>query len=397
MAEVLSSGTESGAPRRHRPGGHRHRTGLLAAALLAAGAAVLAVEAGGDRPRAAPPSVPYRLDPAPAPAVFRLDGDPGTGPAGVRMLIGGRQPGVLDTGTGAVAPLPVPAVPGDVAELDHAGGTTTVLLHSASRLRSRAFAFWPGGTGAGLGRAVDVLPLRDGGVLAEDCSGPGDIGPCTLTAYGRAGAKGWTRTVPRKLDLIRDTPYGLVTGVDEDDVGRLVRLEDARSGAVHRIVGRVHAVLGADDRQVVFTAVACGSECELTVADLDGGSFRVLPRNPGIPAVAAFSRDGRRLAVGYAGMPVEDRSASAQRDGRVAVIELTGADRWQLVPELTTGAASTALPVWAPDGRLLLAVPTTGVGSGRVVAWRPGAARVTILPVQLTGFYGTPGLAAALT
>jgi hypothetical protein len=29
-----------------------------------------------------------------------------------------------------------------------------------------------------------------------------------------------------------------------------------------------------------------------------------------------------------------------------------------------------------------------------VVAWRPGAARVTILPVGLTGFYGTPGLAA---
>ena len=96
-------------------------------------------------------------------------------------------------------------------------------------------------------------------------------------------------------------------------------------------------------------------------------------------------------------MPVEDRSASAQRDGRVAVIDVTRTDRWQLVPELTTGAASTALPVWAPDGRLLLAVPTTGVGSGRVVAWTPGAARVTILPVRLTGFYGTPGLAAGLT
>jgi hypothetical protein len=79
------------------------------------------------------------------------------------------------------------------------------------------------------------------------------------------------------------------------------------------------------------------------------------------------------------------------------VIELTPAGRWQAVPELTTGAASTALPVWAPDGRLLLAVPTSGGGSGRVVAWTPGAARVTILPVRLTGFYGTPGLAAALT
>jgi hypothetical protein len=31
-----------------------------------------------------------------------------------------------------------------------------------------------------------------------------------------------------------------------------------------------------------------------------------------------------------------------------------------------------------------------------VVAWRPGTPRVTILPVGLTGFYGTPGLAAPL-
>jgi hypothetical protein len=72
-------------------------------------------------------------------------------------------------------------------------------------------------------------------------------------------------------------------------------------------------------------------------------------------------------------------------------------DRVQLVPELTTGPASTALPVWSPDGRLLLAVPTDGAGSGRVVAWKPGTPRVTILPVGLTGFYGTPGLAAPLS
>jgi hypothetical protein len=75
----------------------------------------------------------------------------------------------------------------------------------------------------------------------------------------------------------------------------------------------------------------------------------------------------------------------------------SGFDRLRLVPELSTGAASTALPVWSPDGRLLLAVPTDGAGSGRVVAWKPGTPRVTILPVGLTGFYGTPGLAAPLS
>jgi hypothetical protein len=284
-----------------------------------------------------------------------------------------------------------------VADLDHAGGTTTVLVHNVSRLRSRAFALWPGGKAVPLGRAVDLLPMRDGGVLAEDCSGPGYVGPCTLTAYGRGGARGWQRTVPQKLDLVRDTPYGLLVGAEKDDAGRLVRLEDARSGAVYRIIGPAYAVLGADDRRVVFTAAACGPGCELTLADLAGGPSRVLPGDPGIPAVAAFSRDGARLAVGYAGLPVENRSGATRRDGRVAVIDLTGAGRWQWAPELTTGTDSTALPVWAPDGRLLLVVPTTGVGSGRVVVWTPGAARLTILPVRLTGFYGMPGLVAGLT
>jgi hypothetical protein len=395
MADVLSSGPASAEAGCRRPRSHRRRTTLLAAVLVAAGAVVLAVEAGGDPD--GPTLPPARRGPPPPAAVYRLDGDPGTGPAGVRMLIGGRHPGVLDTGTGRIAALPVPALPGDLAELHHAGGTTTVLLHDASRLRSRAFTVRRNGTAVPLGRPIDVLPMRDGGVLAEDCSGPGYIGPCTLTAYGPSGDKGWSRTVPLKLDLIRDTPYGLLVGADEDDEGTLVRLEDPQSGAVYRIMGSAAAVLGADDRQVVFTPGACRSECELVVAALDGRSSRILLADPGIPAVAAFSRDGRWLAVGYSGMSVNDGNASARRDGHVAVIDVARDGRWQPVPELTTGLASTALPVWAPGGRLLLAVPTTALGSGRVVVWTPGARRVTILPVPLTGFYGTAGLAAGLT
>jgi hypothetical protein len=313
------------------------------------------------------------------------------------MLVGGQQPGVLDTGTGRLAALPVPVARGDVAELDHAGGTTTALLHNATRLRSRAFAIGPSGKAVRLGRVLDLLPLRDGGVLTEDCVDAWSAGPCTLTGYGATGTIGWRRTVPGQLDLIRDTPYGLVVDAYQGDGGGLVRLEDARSGAVYRVIGGTCAVLGADDRQVVFVQAGCGSDSELTLADLDSGSSRSLPESPGTPAVAAFSGDGHRLAIGYAGMLPDESSASPQRDGSVVVVDLTRADRWQVVPNLTTGAASTALPVWSPDGRLLLAVPTDATGSGRVAAWRPGAGRITILPVGLTGFYGTPGLVAALT
>jgi hypothetical protein len=113
--------------------------------------------------------------------------------------------------------------------------------------------------------------------------------------------------------------------------------------------------------------------------------------------VAAFSADGRRIAIGYAGMYAEDVSPSPQRDGYVQVIDQDRSDFWQEVPDLTTGPASTALPVWAPDGRLLLVVPTDGDGSGRVAMWEPDAPRITLLPVGLTGFYGLPGLAAPLS
>ena len=404
---MLSSGPETGGPSR----GRRRWTTPLAGVLVAAAAAYLAVHTGGgtgtDRPPAAersldvrvrPPPNPFRTGPPPPIARYQLDGVPGVGPAGVRMLVGGRDPGVLDAGTGRLAALPIPKGLGDVAELDHAGGTTTVLLHNANRLRARAVALGRGGTAASLGQVLDLVPMRDGTVLAEDCDGAGGTGPCTLTGYAATGAVRWKRSVPRQLDLVRDTPYGLLVRAYQGDVGGVVRLEDPRTGAVYRVIGRTYAVLGADDRQVVFVPAACGSDCDLTLADLDDSTSRFLPENPGNPLVAAFSRDGRRLAIGFAGMLPDDPSSSPQRDGYVAVLDLDPSfDHVQLVPELTTGPASTALPVWSPDGRLLLAVPTDGAGSGRVVVWKPGTPRVTILPVGLTGFYGTPGLAAPLS
>ncbi len=406
---MLSSGPEPGGP----PPARRRWTVPLAAALVAVAAAYLAVHAGGgtgpDGPRAAEPSprptvpaatgapVPVPTGPAPTLARYRLDGDRGPGPSGVRILVGGRQPAVLDAGTGRLAPLPVPTGPADVAELDHAGGTTTAVLHNPNRLRARAVAVGRAGRAAALGQVLDALPLRDGSVLAEDCSDPSGAGPCTLTGYAATGAVRWRRTAPRPLDLVRDTPFGLLVRTFESQGGGVVRLEDPRSGAAYRVIGRTYAVLGADDRQVVFAPAACGSECELILADLADGSSRFLPGNPGYPTVAAFSRDGRRLAIGYAGMLPDDPSGGPQRDGHVVVVDQARSDLWQLVPKLSTGPNSTALPVWAPDGRLLLAVPTDGAGSGRVVAWTPGAPRVTILPVGLTGFYGVPGLAAPLS
>ena len=360
-----------------------------------------------DRPSAAEPSLDVRVRPAPNPARtgppppiarYQLDGVPGVGPAGVRMLVGGREPGVLDAGTGRLAALPIRTGLGDVAELDHAGGTTTVLLHNANRLRARAVALGRDGRAAPLGQVLDVLPMRDGTVLAEDCDGAGGTGPCTLTGYAATGAVRWRRSVPRQLDLVRDTPYGLLVRTYQGDLGGVVRLEDA---ALRRGLPGDRADVRGARRRRPAGGVRPGRLRLGLRAHAGRPDRRLVPVPAGEPGQPGGRRvlAGRPAArVGFAGMLPDDPSTSPQRDGYVAVLDLDPAfDHLRLVPELTTGPASTALPVWSPDGRLLLAVPTDGAGSGRVVAWKPGAPRVTILPVGLTGFYGTPGLAAPLS
>ena len=93
-----------------------------------------------------------------------------------------------------------------------------------------------------LGQVIDVVPLRDGTVLAEDCEGAGATGLCTLTGYAATGALLWKRSVPGQLDLIRDTPYGLLVRTDQG-AGGVIRLDDPRSGVVLRAIGRSYAVI----------------------------------------------------------------------------------------------------------------------------------------------------------
>ena len=64
------------------------------------------------------------------------------------------------------------------------------------------------------------------------------------------------------------------------------------------------------------------------------------------------------------------------------------------LPGLATGAVSTPLPVWAPDGRLVVAASDDG--AARMVAWRPGDRRAAVLPPILDGVYGQPGMVVPL-
>lgn len=399
VADVLGSGPRE----RTGPAGSRRRWPTpLVAVLVGAVAVGLAVRSGGGgdaapRPQESlsvvvrPAPLVVRSGPPPPPAVFRLDGTPGAGPAGVRLLVGGRRPSVLDTGTGRLTPVGgVLQRPRDQVGFDRSGGLTVALVGNPDLLRPRAVAL-AGGRAVYLGPALAALPMRDGTVLTEDCAGVSGSGPCTLTARTAAGAVRWRRTVGRQLELVRDTPAGLLVRAYQGDVGGVVRLEDARTGTVDRVVGRTYDVLAANDRHVLFRSPGCDSGCALRLADLDRPGYRDLPRQAGRAGAAAISPDGDRVAVGFTGLGPGDQSPSLARDGYVTVVDVHEA-RVREMPGVATAAASTPLPVWAPDGRLLVAVSDGGVG--RVAVWRPGDRAVTVLPTRLAGLAGEPGMLA---
>jgi hypothetical protein len=195
-----AAGRRAGRHRRGVPGrarGRRHRDG----------------PAAGRRPRT------RRAGPGAGPGADRTAATgralpPGRGARGRAGQGAGarRRPRSVefDAGTGRLAALPIRKGLGELAELEHAGGTTIVLLHNFSRLRARAIALGPDGRAVALGEVLDALPMRDGTVLAEDCSGASGTGPCTLTGYAPTGAVRWKRPAPSQLDLVRDTPYGLL-------------------------------------------------------------------------------------------------------------------------------------------------------------------------------------------
>ncbi|HZB48096.1 MAG TPA: hypothetical protein VE547_03300, partial [Mycobacteriales bacterium] len=383
-----------------RPRWVRPAAGVVAALVLA----WLAVRAGGTpdpepRPVAVPTTTPVPPPPSPTPPrpepVFRLDGEPGPGPD-VRLLVGSGRPGVLDARTGRLTPLPGLRAARDAHILLSRGrGFTAALVFDGTERFARGSLLPDGGGSVDLGRLVDLLAMRDGTVLTLVCVA-GTGGGCVLGNRTATGTIRWQRRVPGALGLIRDTPYGVLLAGDGGDRGADLRLEDPRTGQVHRTISRSSHVLTADDRRVVYERAGCDYGCPLVVADLADGRQTSLPVRPGRPAAAALSPDGRRLALGYQGLHQQDPAPSPLREGRAVLVDLvTG--REQPVPGLATGAKAVPVPLWTPDGSRLLLAAADGAGTGRLAAWRPGASRLTVLPVRLRGFGAGPGLVALLT
>lgn len=388
MAETLSSGPEW--PRRGRPRWAGPAAGALAAVVLA----WLAIRSGGgtaalEPPVAVPtatvpvPTAPSPTRPPPEP-VFRLTGASGPGPA-VRLLVGGDPPGVLDARTGRLTPLPgLPVTGSGLVEFDRGPGVTTTLVYDGRDRFARGWLLPDGGRPVDLGRLVDLLPRRDGTVLTEVCLA-GTEGGCVLGSRSATGAVRWQRRLAGQLDLLRDTPYGVLLASSIESGRGQLRLEDPQTGSIRQYLRQSGTVLAADDRRVAYQPARCESDCPLLVADLADRTVRLLPGLTGRAAAGAFAPDGSRLALGFQGLHPQDPDPSRDRDGHAVVLDLRRG-RWLPVPGLTTGAKAAPVPVWTPDGDRLLLAATDPDGSSRLVSWRPGADQLTVLPVRLPRF-----------
>lgn len=377
----------------------------VAGVVLAAVAAVLAVRSGGGAEPEPPPvadpvpqisvrpaPVPARTSPAPEPT-YRLVGAEGPARPGLRLLLGGDRPGVLDLGTGRLSALPgLPSRPGDMVEISRSGRTTVALVTNPAAAESEVYLLPDGGPAVDIGPARDALPMRDGTVLIVRCDSARN---CVLSSRSETGAPRWQRSVPRAARLVRETPLGVVLSLyDGAAGGGQVVLYDAASGASMRVLGRTYSVLAADDRQVAFLPPGCEFDCAIQVAALDGSGRRSLPPAPGRPGTAVFSPDGRRLAVGFSGLHSHDPSPTVDRDGHVAVADLA-AGTWTRVPGLATGSKSTPLPVWTGSRELVVAAGLDYVN--RFATWTVGAARLTLLPARVDRTFLQPGMLARLT
>lgn len=367
-------------------------------AVVAVVLAVLAVRA--DRPRSQrPPDAAAVVPPAPTgpswPApVEQLTGVPGAGPTGVRLLLAGRQPGVLDVGADRFTPLHDALQMGGDAYvvLGRGAGFTAASVFFSPDEFGRASLLRDDGTRVLLGAVRQVLPMRDGTVLVVSCV-PGS-GTCVLSSRDRSGVARWWRAHPPEVSLLADTPYGVLTVVRHGDGFGALRLQDARSARVLRLLGRTQVVLAVSDRQVAFQELDCEPGCPVFVVRLADGVARAVPAPVGRLVTGAFSPDGTRLAVGVPGLGPDDPFPAAERAGYAVVVDLAKR-RWVVVPGLRTGAEVTPLPVWTPAGDRLLVVAGIA-GATRVASWRPGDRVLTILPTRLPDTVPQPGDATAL-
>jgi hypothetical protein len=316
----------------------------------------------------------------------------GRGPKGLRLLVGGTVPQVLDAAANTLSEVPrLPVWPGSTI-------ATFVLPAAPGRGPTVASITEPYGSTGGrwlvrqgakmllLGNAPDVSPSRDGQLILT-VGQPGGTAVTGLTVDRRPR---WQWTVPGLVRVLRDTPSGLLLQhyVSPDGGGAQIELVDPTTGRKLRHLAAAQAVLATTDRMVAWLPVGCFGRCKLHVTELGTGADRAYPLPVNwMPDHGAFDPAEHRLALTF---PASGRVGVA-RPGFVAVLDLrlTSLDRVDMVRFGTDLGGQVG---WSTDGGTLVIAVNWPEGQ-RYVLVRENFPLV-VLPIEV---YGASGPVTALS
>jgi len=321
------------------------------------------------------PDPPAAAKPSPAPGLPRLTGENTAGPAGLRVLVSGRYPQIIDLAVGHGGPVPgLELVAGQRAALQAVPAGTVAAITGPGTSRVRTVLVRRTGSPVQLGFDVTVVPARTGTDLFVATRNSGSTSVALTAADGKVRRR-WT--AGGTLTPLRDTAAGLVAGQVGDLQGAQLRLLDPATGAERRrlATGRIPVAVGP--AAVAHVSATCVRDCPVTVTRLADGVSRdhPMPAGTGNPARGAFSPSGRWLALAVPGQ---------YRNGRLVVIP-----GFAEVLDLATGTVTRVPGVETEAERsadLSWYGPTLVLGvwsseRGQVGAWTPGrAGGLAILP-----------------
>jgi hypothetical protein len=331
---------------------------------LAAAAVLLFGYVATHRDPVRRPDPPRAAEPTPS-GLPRVTGERVRGPEGLKLLVSGQYPQIIDTFTGHSGPVPgVQLSAGERAAVQvvPAGTVYTEIAPSTTRSHTTLVPLTGARHPIVLGYDVAVVPALRGSDLYVAARGPGSTKVTVTAASGRPRTS-WT--AGGALTPLRDTAAGLVVRQLGDRGVAELRVLDPRTGAVRRRIAVGGIVVAVGPVSVAYVPADCRGDCPLSVATLADGRTRryPLPPDTGNPAVGSFAPDGRRLALGVPGQYRGGRLIVVP--GFAEVLDLTTGE-FTRIPGLDTAAERAPDLSWSGDTLVLAAWSGSG---GQVGIW----------------------------
>jgi hypothetical protein len=330
----------------------------------------------------------------------RLVGVPLRDPSSANLLVGGTQLIRVGSRTAGLGKVPIAAGHRVVGVQAVPAGLLVTVTTGDGQVQPYLNVYLVRkGVAARLLTATDsAFPAWDGQSIFATHFATTGIDANVVTRMDLAGHVLGRHSLPPSSLLSRDTVKGLLLEtLGHDTLTQslsTLQLLDRSTFKVTRTLGKIGWVLpGSGGRRVAWTDSQCQTTCHLVATDLSTGSRHLVPLEVGFYiSVAAFSPDGKRVAITYAGRHPE--GSAGPRAGFVDVVDLATGARHR-IPGVATDVKQAADVSWTPDGRFLAISVGISDRDYRVVGlWPASGGAVQIVLPKVPGAYDGGALLA---